>query len=62
MNNGEILYLNIGTENFSAEDILFRHSRKNAVKIKEYIEKQLKQDELGEQLTFISANPFIGSK
>ena len=35
---------------------------KNAVKIKEYIKNQLKQDELGEQLTFSNADPFMGSK
>ena len=35
---------------------------KNAVKIKEYIKNQLKQDELWEQLTFSSADPFMGSK
>ena len=35
---------------------------KNAVKIKEYIKNQLKEDELGEQLTFMSADPFMGSK
>ena len=35
---------------------------KNAVKIKEYIKNQLKEDELGEQLTFMSTDPFIGSK
>ncbi len=37
-------------------------SGKNAVKIKEYIKNQLKEDELGEQLTFNNANPFMGSK
>ena len=35
---------------------------KNAVKIKEYIKNQLKEDELGEQLTFSSTDPFIGGK
>ena len=35
---------------------------KNVVKIKEYIKNQLKQDELGEQLTFSNADPFMGSK
>ena len=35
---------------------------KNAVKIKEYIKNQLKEDELGEQLTFMSTDPFMGSK
>ncbi len=35
---------------------------KNAVKIKEYIKNQLKQDELGEQLTFSNTDPFMGSK
>ena len=35
---------------------------KNAVKIKEYIKNQLKEDELGEQLTFNNINPFMGSK
>ena len=35
---------------------------KNAVKIKEYIKNQLKEDELGEQLTFSNADPFMGSK
>ena len=35
---------------------------KNAVKIKEYIKNQLKQDELGEQLTFNNTDPFMGSK
>ena len=37
-------------------------SGKNAVKIKEYIKNQLKEDELGEQLTFNNADPFMGSK
>ena len=35
---------------------------RNAVKIKEYIKNQLKEDELGEQLTFNNADPFMGSK
>lgn len=35
---------------------------KNAVKIKEYIKNQLKEDELGEQLTFNNTDPFKGSK
>ena len=37
-------------------------ARKNAVKIKEYIKNQLKEDELGEQLTFSNTDPFMGSK
>ena len=37
-------------------------SGKNAVKIKEYIKNQLKEDELGEQLTFNNTDPFMGSK
>ena len=39
-----------------------KNSRKNEVKIKEYIKNQLKQDELGEQLTFNISDPFMGSK
>ena len=35
---------------------------KNAVKIKEYIKNQLKEDELGEQLTFNNTDQFMGSK
>lgn len=35
---------------------------KNAVKIKEYIKNQLKENELGEQLTFNNTDPFMGSK
>ena len=35
---------------------------KNAVKIKEYIKNRLKEDELGEQLTFNNTDPFMGSK
>ena len=35
---------------------------KYVVKIKEYIKNQLKEDELGEQLTFNNADPFMGSK
>ena len=35
---------------------------KNAVKIKEYIKNQLKEDELGEQLIFNNTDPFMGSK
>ena len=35
---------------------------KNAVKIKEYIKNQLKEDELGEQLTFSGTDPYMGSK
>ncbi len=35
---------------------------KNVVKIKEYIKNQLKEDELGEQLTFNNTDPFMGSK
>ena len=35
---------------------------KKAVKIKEYIKNQLKQDQLGEQLTFMSTDPFMGGK
>ena len=35
---------------------------KNAVKIKEYVKNQLKEDELGEQITFSNTDPFMGSK
>ena len=35
---------------------------KNSVKIREYIKNQLKQDELGERLTFMSIGPFMGSE
>ena len=35
---------------------------KNAVKIKEYIKNQLKEDEFGEQLTFSNTDPFMGGK
>ena len=42
--------------------LLCGYSRENAVKIKEYIKNQLKEDELGEQLTFNNTDPFMGSK
>ena len=35
---------------------------KNTAKIKEYIAKQLKQAQLGDQLTLEGADPFTGSK
>jgi len=35
---------------------------KNARRIQEYIAKQLKEDQLGEQLTMEEADPFTGSK
>lgn len=35
---------------------------KDAKKIKEYIHKQLKEDQLGEQLTLDNQYPFTGSK
>ena len=35
---------------------------KNTAKIKEYISKQLKEDQLGDQLTMEEADPFTGSK
>ena len=35
---------------------------KNASRIAEYIQNQLKEDELGEQLTIISHSPFTGRK
>jgi putative transposase len=35
---------------------------KDAKKIQEYIKNQLKEDQLGEQLTFNVENPFTGSK
>lgn len=35
---------------------------KNAVAIRKYIDNQLKEDELSEQLTFDKLNPFTGSK
>jgi len=35
---------------------------KNSNRIAEYIKNQLKEDELGEQLTFSNADPFMGSK
>jgi putative transposase len=35
---------------------------KNAKKIQEYIAKQLKEDQLGDQLTLEAVNPFTGSK
>ena len=42
--------------------ILLDTAGKNAVKIKEYIKNQLKEDELGEQLTFSNTDPFMGGK
>ncbi len=36
--------------------------RKNAERIAEYISKQLKEDELGEQLCIPEANPFKSRK
>lgn len=35
---------------------------KNASRIKEYIKNQLKEDEMGEQLTIGGASPFTGRK
>lgn len=35
---------------------------KNTKKIQEYIQNQLKEDQLGEQLTFNNADPFTGSR
>ncbi len=35
---------------------------KDAKKIKEYIQKQLKEDQLNEQLTLDVEDPFTGSK
>ena len=35
---------------------------KNASRIADYIQNQLKEDELGEQLTISSPSPFTGSK
>ncbi|MGE5494523.1 MAG: transposase, partial [Burkholderiales bacterium] len=35
---------------------------KDAKKIQEYIKNQLKEDQLGEQLTFNVENPFTGNK
>lgn len=35
---------------------------KNAVAIRKYIDNQLKEDKLSEQLTFDKLNPFTGSK
>ena len=61
MRSGEILNTNIETENSGVEDIVDT-AGKNTVKIKEYIKNQLKQDELGEQLTFSNTDPFMGSK
>ena len=42
--------------------ILLDTAGKNAVKIKEYIKNQLKEDELEEQLTFSNTELFMGSK
>ena len=52
----------------SAESILPRETRsrrknsKAAVRIAEYIENQLKEDEMGEQLTMSQYGPFTGGK
>ena len=35
---------------------------KNESRIKEYVENQLKEDEMGEQLRIPSASPFTGRK
>jgi len=35
---------------------------KDAKKVKEYIQKQLKEDQLSEQLTMDNIDPFTGSK
>ena len=42
--------------------ILRGRIRKNAFKIEECIKNQLKEDELGEQLTFSNNDPFMGIK
>ena len=62
MKSGEILNSNIETENFGAEGTIQIQQRKMRLKLKEYIKNQLKEDELGEQLTFNNTDPFMGSK
>ena len=61
MKSGEILNSNIETESFGAEGTMQIQQGKNAAKIKEYIKNQLKEDELGEQLTLNNADPFMDS-
>ena len=51
-----------GKRNFWARGYYVDTAGKMAVKIKEYIKNQLKEDELGEQLTFNNTDPFMGSK
>ena len=42
--------------------LYLQHKELAPQKIKEYIKNQLKEDELGEQLTFNNTDPFMGSK
>ena len=53
---------NIGIENAGSKGDYVDTAGKNAAKIKEYIKNQLKEDELGEQLTFSNTDLFMGSK
>lgn len=62
MRDGQMQDINIGTENFGAEDTMQIRQEKNTKKIKEYIANQLKEDQEVEQLMVNVEDPFKGSK
>ena len=62
MRDGQMQDINIGTENFGAEDTMQIRQEKNTKKIKEYIANQLKEDQEVEQLVVNVEDPFKGSK
>ena len=62
MRDGQMQDINIGTENFGAEDTMQIRQEKNTKKIKEYIANQLKEDQEVEQLMVNVEDPFKGSQ
>lgn len=62
MSDGRAWNINIETANFGAEDIMWIRQGKNAKGIAIYIQNQLKEDQIAEQLTFDVDDPFTGRK
>ena len=57
MKDGEIWSINIETDNFGVEE-----TGKDTKRIKEYIENQLREDMMSEQLTLDVVDPFTGNQ
>ena len=62
MRNGQMRDINIEIENSGAGGYYVDTVEKNTKKIQEYIQNQLKEDQVAEQLQLEFEEPFTGNK